>query len=249
MWSYDNVQSVEEKVKYVKANNLGGVFFWSIDGDVDPSNDASLLSALWTGIKDYKSTCTAPEPGSPTPPPTHAPPTPPPSTTAAPTAGGGTQKPTPRPTMAVSPTSALPTPSPPTASSGGANPQCGSCNGCWWTAVGPAIGCYPWTKATCNAQGSAYVWCDGSSSGDTPTLPPSPPSPQPSLQPSPTPQPTPQPTPFPTASSSSGGGGTGNPDCAGCNGCWWTAVGPAIGCYPWTEAICNAQGSAYVWCA
>lgn len=165
------------------------------------------------------------------------------SVTANGNPGTPTPKPTPRPTTAVSPTSALPTPQP-SSSGGSASPQCGECNGCWWTVVTSAQGCYPWSKATCDAQGSAYVWCDGSSSGDAPTLPPTSPSPQPSLQPTPTPQPTPFPTPFPTASSSGG-----NPECGSCNGCWWTAVAPSIGCYPWTEATCNAQGNAYVWCS
>lgn len=38
---------------------------------------------------------------------------------------------------------------------------CGTCNGCLWKSVGPAQGCYPWPKATCDIQGSDYEWCGG----------------------------------------------------------------------------------------
>ena len=30
---YDDVQSVKEKVIYIKNNNLGGAMFWDVDGD------------------------------------------------------------------------------------------------------------------------------------------------------------------------------------------------------------------------
>lgn len=124
--------------------------------------------------------------------------------------------------------------------------DCGSCQGCWWTAVGSNVGCYPWAQATCDAQGSAYVWCaKGDESSPTPQIVT--PTPQPTQQQvTPTPLPTQQQfTPTPQSTS----GGAINPSCGTCSGCWWTAVGSNVGCYYWAQATCDAQGSAYVWCA
>jgi len=42
---------------------------------------------------------------------------------------------------------------------------CGACTGCWETSTDPAIGCYSWTEATCNNQGSGYQWCGSSTGG------------------------------------------------------------------------------------
>jgi predicted carbohydrate-binding protein with CBM5 and CBM33 domain len=117
------------------------------------------------------------------------------SVTANSNPGAPTPKPTPRPTP--QPTNgASPTPKPTVGGGGGNNPECGSCSGCWWTATSPAVGCYQWAKGTCDAQGSAYMWCDGSSSSTSSTQP----TPKPTNGASPTPQPTNgvSPTPRPT---------------------------------------------------
>ena len=45
--SYDSPESIQEKVEYVKSHDLGGVMFWSLDGDVHDSNSpASLLNTI-----------------------------------------------------------------------------------------------------------------------------------------------------------------------------------------------------------
>ena len=53
VWSYDNVQSVTEKVKYVCDNNLGGVMTWQLSDDVRNNGEGSLLNAIVGGLKTY----------------------------------------------------------------------------------------------------------------------------------------------------------------------------------------------------
>ena len=43
-WSYDDVTTIRTKIDYVKQQNLGGVFSWSLDGD-DSSH--TLLNTSW----------------------------------------------------------------------------------------------------------------------------------------------------------------------------------------------------------
>jgi chitinase len=45
-WSYDDPQLVQAKGAYVKANGLGGLMIWSLDGD-----DGSLVTAMQTGLQ------------------------------------------------------------------------------------------------------------------------------------------------------------------------------------------------------
>ena len=44
-WSYDDPQLVQSKGAYVKANGLGGLMLWSLDGD-----DGALVTAMQTGL-------------------------------------------------------------------------------------------------------------------------------------------------------------------------------------------------------
>ena len=44
-WSYDDVQSVKEKAKYVMDNNLGGIMIWQLSDDVRDGKN-SLLDAI-----------------------------------------------------------------------------------------------------------------------------------------------------------------------------------------------------------
>jgi len=45
-WSYDDPQLVQAKGQWVKANGLGGLMIWSLDGD-----DGSLVTAMQTGLQ------------------------------------------------------------------------------------------------------------------------------------------------------------------------------------------------------
>ena len=45
-WSYDDPQLVQSKGAYVKANGLGGLMIWSLDGD-----DGCLVTAMQTGLQ------------------------------------------------------------------------------------------------------------------------------------------------------------------------------------------------------
>lgn len=48
------------------------------------------------------------------------------------------------------------------AASTGDTSGCGTCTGCWWTALTPAQGCYSgWSKTVCDNAGSEYQWCGG----------------------------------------------------------------------------------------
>lgn len=111
--------------------------------------------------------------------------------------GTGPVSPTPQVTPTPQPTQLQVTPTPQPTNGGAVNPSCGSCTGCWWTAVLNTQGCYPWSQATCAAQSDAYVWCGAGGSQPTPqpTQQQVLPTPQPTQQQAtPTPQPTPQPT-------------------------------------------------------
>ena len=44
-WSYDDPQLIQTKGQYVKANGLGGLMIWSLDGD-----DGTLVAAMQTGL-------------------------------------------------------------------------------------------------------------------------------------------------------------------------------------------------------
>jgi chitinase len=44
-WSYDDPQLITSKGQYVKANGLGGLMIWSLDGD-----DGTLVAAMQTGL-------------------------------------------------------------------------------------------------------------------------------------------------------------------------------------------------------
>jgi chitinase len=45
-WSYDDPQLIQSKGQYVKANGLGGLMIWSLDGD-----DGTLVTAMQTGLQ------------------------------------------------------------------------------------------------------------------------------------------------------------------------------------------------------
>jgi chitinase len=45
-WSYDDPQLIQAKGAYVKANGLGGLMIWSLDGD-----DGTLVAAMQTGLQ------------------------------------------------------------------------------------------------------------------------------------------------------------------------------------------------------
>lgn len=45
--TYDNVQTVREKARYVKRKELGGVFFWTGTGDRKAGGGESLVEASW----------------------------------------------------------------------------------------------------------------------------------------------------------------------------------------------------------
>ncbi|SDW65751.1 chitinase [Lysobacter enzymogenes] len=47
-WSYDSPQLINEKMQYVKAQNLGGAFFWEFSGD---DATGSLATAIDDGLK------------------------------------------------------------------------------------------------------------------------------------------------------------------------------------------------------
>ena len=48
-WSYDNVDTMKEKVQYVKDKNLGGIGCWEISDDTRDGSD-SLLVAMTTNL-------------------------------------------------------------------------------------------------------------------------------------------------------------------------------------------------------
>jgi len=51
--TFDDTTSVTTKVKYVNDNNLGGVMFWELSGDVRDINDPrSLLKAIYEGLTE-----------------------------------------------------------------------------------------------------------------------------------------------------------------------------------------------------
>ena len=48
--SYDNVQTVGEKARYVRRKGLGGVFFWTGTGDRG-GGEESLVEASWRELR------------------------------------------------------------------------------------------------------------------------------------------------------------------------------------------------------
>eukprot|EP00842_Homolaphlyctis_polyrhiza_P004192 jgi/Hompol1/4774/HPOL_003868-RA len=48
--SYDTVESVREKCRYVWERGLGGIIVWETSGDCSPSHPRSLFSALYDGL-------------------------------------------------------------------------------------------------------------------------------------------------------------------------------------------------------
>ena len=47
-WSYDSPALIRTKMNYVKAQNLGGAFFWEFSGD---DAQGSLVEAISSGLK------------------------------------------------------------------------------------------------------------------------------------------------------------------------------------------------------
>ncbi len=47
-WTYDNDQSLLNKMGYIKSNELRGVFFWELSGD---SADGDLINAISEGFR------------------------------------------------------------------------------------------------------------------------------------------------------------------------------------------------------
>ncbi|RKT57355.1 glycosyl hydrolase family 18 protein [Saccharothrix australiensis] len=47
-WSYDTPATIGGKMKWTKDNNLGGAFFWSLDGD---TTNGELVTAMGNGLK------------------------------------------------------------------------------------------------------------------------------------------------------------------------------------------------------
>lgn len=50
-YTYEDLKTVNEKIKFIKAQNLRGAMFWEISGDVRDSNDAdSIINAVHKGL-------------------------------------------------------------------------------------------------------------------------------------------------------------------------------------------------------
>lgn len=54
--SYDNVESIEEKAKYINTNNIGGVIVWQVFGDLDPGE----ITETYSNKLPYSPTTKAP---------------------------------------------------------------------------------------------------------------------------------------------------------------------------------------------
>ncbi len=48
-WTFDNDQSILNKMDYIKTRDLRGVFFWELSGD---SADGDLINAISEGLQD-----------------------------------------------------------------------------------------------------------------------------------------------------------------------------------------------------
>ena len=50
MYTYENKQSLSEKIRYVKSKKLGGLIIWELSGDLPASSEDSLLSVIADGF-------------------------------------------------------------------------------------------------------------------------------------------------------------------------------------------------------
>jgi len=68
MISYDDPQSIDEKVNFINSKGLGGMMFWELSGDIRAGTSGSLLDVSFNGLMGGSGIAVAPVPTLPAPP-------------------------------------------------------------------------------------------------------------------------------------------------------------------------------------